>query len=135
MGALTRDKLREKAQKQNLPRERVDTPELEPDSYVWVVGLTGKERDEFEKSNYTVRRGRVSPNLDNVRARLAAKCLVDDSGERLCSEADAEWLGSLRGDTLSRIYAVAQRLSNVTDEDIDELKKFSESAAAGTATS
>lgn len=134
MGALTRDALLAFAKPANLPKKKIDCPELGGDAYVWVRGMTGRERDEFERSNFKMRRGRFEPHLDNVRARLAAKCLVDDHGARLCTDEDAALLGDLRSDTLSKIYAAAQELSNVTDEDLDELKKSSE-PAAGIATS
>ena len=132
MGALTKEGLLAAAGSANLPKEKIDCPEL--GGYVWVRGMTGTERDEFERSNYTMKRGRIEPNLENVRARLAVRCLIDDQGVRLFGNEDAKALGQLRADTLSKIYAVAQRLSNVTDEDLEELKKLSESGA-GTATS
>lgn len=132
MGSLTKEQLLAAAAPGHLPRERVECPEL--DGHVWVRGMTGAERDSFERSNYVVRHGRVEPKLDNVRARLAVRCLVDNDGNRLFGNDDADALGQLRADTLSKIYAVAQRLSNVTEEDLVELKKLSESAA-GTASS
>lgn len=132
MSALTKDAILAAAGIANLPKEQVACPEL--GGYVWVRGMTGADRDAFERSNYTTKRGRVEPNLENVRARLAVRCLVDDAGVRLFADADAAALGNLRADTLSKIYAVAQKLSNVTDDDLEELKKLSESGA-GTATS
>ncbi len=132
MAALTKAALLAAATSIHLPKEKVDCPEI--GGYVWVRGMTGAERDEFERSNYRTKRGRVEPQLENVRARLAVRCLVDDDGVRLFGNEEAQALGQLRADTLSKIYGVAQRLSNVTDEDLDELKKLSESGA-GTATS
>lgn len=132
MASLTKDALLAAAAGRNLPRERVDCPELGAGEYVWVRGMTGRERDEFERSNYKLRRGKLEIDMDkigNARARLAVRCLVDDNGTRLFENDDADALGGLRADTLSRIYEAAQRLSNVTDEDLNELKKSSESAA------
>lgn len=128
---LTRDQLLAAAATQALPRERVDISEL--GGYVYVRAMTGKERDEWEHSlMFVTRRGRVEQRVQNVRARLAVRCLVNEAGERLFKDEDAEVLGNLRSDVLSLIYEKAQRLSGVSDEDIDELKKFS-AAPAGTA--
>jgi hypothetical protein len=114
----------------NLPKERLEIPEL--GGFVYVRGLTGRERDEWERSNLTKRRGRVEANMDslgNARARLAVRCLCDEQGGRLFEDRDADALGALRSDVLSRIYNTAQRLSNVTDDDLAELKNASETAA------
>ena len=123
MGTLSRDTLLAAARAKELPREVVELPEL--GGRVWVRALTGKERDEWELSNIVMRRGRAQPKLDNVRARLVVRCLVDDDGARLFTDADADALGDLRSDVLAKLYEVAQRLSKVTEEDLNELKNAS----------
>ena len=106
-----------------LPCEAV---ELRPGKFVWVQGMSGTERDAFESSLY---RGKgTDRRLDtrNVRARLAVRCIVDKpGGTRVYRDSDVEALGKIRVDVLSKIYNAAQRLSGVTDEDIEELERFS----------
>jgi hypothetical protein len=115
-----------------LPRERIDLPEL--GGYVWVQGMSGTDRDHWEKSLVVGRGKRRDVNTENVRAKLAVRCLVDEAGVRLFDDGDVHPLGRLRVDVLNRIFEAAQRLSGVSDEDIDELKKFS-APEAGTASS
>jgi hypothetical protein len=60
-------------------------------------------------------------NTANIRAKLVAHCCVDEHGALLFTDADTEQLGNTRVDVLNRLFGVAQRLSGVSDEDVDEL--------------
>ena len=51
----------------------------------------------------------------------------DSQGKRVFNEADVEALGKKSGQELSKVYKVAQRLSGMSDEDIEELAKNFES--------
>lgn len=128
MSFLSKDALLAAAA-QPLPVERVEVPEL--DGHVFVRGMSGSERDAWERSLFIGRGKRREFDGTNVRARLAVKCLVDETGTRLFADSEAGALGKLRVDVLQRIFETAQRMSGVTDEDIDELKKASETAEAG----
>jgi|ERR1039458_1968653 hypothetical protein len=88
---------------------------------VTVRGMTGKERDAFEASILERRGKRMVPNTANVRAKLVARCCLDENGDRLFTDSDAEALGAKSGAAIDRVYEVAARLSGMTDEDIDEL--------------
>lgn len=123
---LTREDILAAAAKP-VPREAIDIPEL--GGRVWIRGMTGAERDQYEHDNIFInRRGKVQQNADNLRARLAVRCLVDEDGNRLLTDADAPALGMMRSDVLAVIFEKAQRLSGVTDGDLDELKKGSAAA-------
>lgn len=131
---LTRDAILAAAVKRELPKERLDVPEL--GGFIWIRGMSGDERDRFERDNMIQRKGRVQVDMEklgNARARLAVRCICDEQGNRILQDGDAVVLGGLRADVLSKIYAISQRLSNYTDEDIDEIKKFSETAGVGSA--
>lgn len=105
----------------DLPSEVVEVPEW--GGLVRVRGLTGAERDQFEAS-VTRRRGTsVETNLENVRAKLCALCIVDASGNRLFSDEQIPALGRKSGAALSRVFAAAQRLSGMTPADVEELTK------------
>jgi len=123
MARLTREQLLAAAVKDRLPREVLQIPELGGE--VIIQGLTGTERDAWEASLVRGKGLRRTINTENVRARLAVRCLVDESGTRLFTDADAAALGNLRVDVLQRIFSVAQKLSGVSDEDVDELGRSS----------
>lgn len=110
-----------------LPIERVDLPEL--GGHVCVRGMSGVERDAWERSLVVGKGKRRDFDLANVRARLAVRCLCDEQGTRLFTDDDATVLGEMRVDALNKIFEVAQRLSGVSDQDVDDLGKSSESAA------
>lgn len=120
MGALNKDALLAAA-KQSLPIEQVDVPEL--GGSVYVRGMSGKERDDWEKSLLVGKGKRREVNTANVRAKLVAKTACDEHGVQLFSDADADALGNLRADVLNRLYEKASRLSGVSEADVDELGK------------
>lgn len=111
-------------QAQDLDRELVEVPEW--GGAVYVRAMTGMERDAYERRMVTVRGDRPGVNLDglvNMRAWVAATCIVGEDGERLFSEKDIRALGQKSAAALDRIYAVAMRLSGLTAEDLEELEK------------
>lgn len=127
MALLSKDALLAAASPANLPRQTVDVPEL--GGSVIVQGMSGAQRDDWERSLMVGRGKRRDVNTENIRARLAVRCLIAEDGKRLFEDSDAAALGGLRVDVLQRIFEVAQQLSGVSDGDIDELKKSSATAA------
>ena len=63
----------------------------------------------------------VSMNLANVRARLVVRSVVDQAGKRIFADGDAEMLGDKSAAAVARVFDVAQRLSGMRPEDLDEL--------------
>lgn len=104
---------------QDLPTERVAVPEWGGE--VLVRGLTAAERDAFEASIVKRRGQKTEMDLRNMRARLVAMCVVDEQGNRLFSDQDVEALGRKSASALDRIFEVAQRLSGLRPEDVEEL--------------
>lgn len=110
---------------------------------VYVRALTGAERDAFEASlvnERVVRRGRKSEttretNLANLRARLCALTMCDEEGNRLFSDADVRELGKKSASALNKVFEVAQRLSGLTDDDVEELAGNSEDDPSDDSTS
>lgn len=121
---LSRDKI---LAADDLTRELVHVPEW--GGSVYVRTLTGSERDAYEESltkERITRRGRRTErhrtiDLQNARARLCALTIVDLDGKRLFSDADVRELGQKSASALTRVAEVAQRLSGLTDDDVDEL--------------
>lgn len=110
--------------------EDVEVPEW--GGAVRVVGLTGVERDRFEAS--VVGNGKKM-QLSNLRARLVAMCVVDESGERLFGTADVGALGNKSAAALERVFSAAQRLSGLSEDDVAELTEDLDDAPNGSSTS
>jgi hypothetical protein len=106
-------------------KEKVEVPEW--DGYVYVKGLTSLERDQWENSLYEVKKGNSGSEVlmkrENIRARFCAVSVVDESNTLMFSPADLEALGRKSALALERIFTVAQRLSGLTAEDLEELEK------------
>lgn len=110
----------------DLVTEDVEVPEW--GGTVRVRGLTGSERDAFEQSIMEQRGRDVALNLRNIRAKLVALSVVDEQGKRVFSDDDVKALGQKSAVALQRVFEVAQRLSGLRSEDVEELAKNSESA-------
>lgn len=117
----------------DLGHEDVDVPEW--GGSVRVGMLTGMERDAFEQEIVTRQGKKVQMNLANVRAKLVARCVVDEEGQLVFSEKDVTALGRKSALALNRVFAVAQRLNGLTEQDIEELAGNSGSVQSGSSTS
>jgi hypothetical protein len=106
-----------------MPTERVPTPELGEGAVVIVRGMTGLERDAFQKSIISGRGRRSTVNMENITAKLVARCVINEDGSRSFTDSDEDIakLGNLRGDVLNRIYDAAARLSGLSQADLEEL--------------
>ena len=114
---LTRDQI---LKAKDLTKEKVEVPEW--GGFVYVRVMTGRERDSFEQG-LLLGKGKV--NLENVRARLCALTVVDETGARLFKDKDVTELGNKSAAALDRVYEVAQRLNRISGEDVEELEKNS----------
>lgn len=121
---LTRDDI---LKADDLVQEGVDVPEW--GGSVLVRALSGTERDAFEQDIVTMRReGKktvTDMDMHNVRAKLCVRSIVDLNGARLFGDEDIEALGRKSAAALQRVFDVAQRLSGLTDQDVEELVKNS----------
>lgn len=106
---------------EDLATEPVEVPEWK--GTVIVRALTGVERDAYEGEIFSLRgtgKG-VEFNMQNIRAKLASRTMVDESGQRLFSDSDVVQLGLKSAAALDRVFSVAQRLSRLTSEDVKQL--------------
>ena len=110
----------------DLPKEEVYVPEWK--TWICVRALTGAERDAFESSVVEQRGKSTKMNLRNIRAKLVALTAVDEEGKRLFTDDDAALLGKKSAAALDRVFDVAQRLSGLRQEDVEELAGNSEGA-------
>ncbi|MCB0070010.1 MAG: hypothetical protein KDE20_01070 [Caldilineaceae bacterium] len=118
---------------QDLSTEVVEVPEW--GGSVMVRAMTGRQRDVFESVIYKVKGKDVQLNIANVRAELVSRTVVDEGGTLLFSPEDVAALGDKSASALDRIYAVAQRLSGITKDDIAELTENFTDGQSGASTS
>lgn len=116
MAYLTRDAI---LQADDLLVGDVEVPEW--GGVVRVRGLTGAERDAFESEIVELRGRKAKLNTQNFRAKLVARSVVDEDGQRLFSDRDAQLLGQKSASALQRVFEVAQRLSGLSETDVEEL--------------
>ena len=109
----------------DLPRERVAVPEWGGD--VFVRALNGSERDSLEAWMLEMNGKGAQDLYGNMTARLAAMTMVDEQGNNLFEMGDVVVLGRKSANALRRVVEVAQRLSGVTQADVEELTKNSAS--------
>jgi len=113
--------------------EEVEVPEW--GGSVLVRGMTGRERDEFESSMLIQAAGQTARELRNTRAKLVAKCAVDDDGARLFTDGDVTALGEKSAAALVRVFEVAARLSGLDEEDVAARERdFPEVTGSGSST-
>lgn len=99
--------------------EEVEVPEW--GGSVMVKGMNGKERDAFELS--FLEGSKVSSQ--NIRAKLVSLTVIDEEKKPIFTVADIDALGQKSAKALDRIFEVAQRLSKIGANDIEEMAKNS----------
>lgn len=103
----------------DLKQETVAVPEWYGD--VILREMTGAERDDFEASMFVGQGKMRKQNLSNLRARMLARCIIDEDGNRLFSDAEIDALGGKSASALDRLFAVAQRLNGLGNADVEVL--------------
>jgi len=104
---------------QDLDHITVEVPEWGGSVIVQV--MTGVDRDYFERSIVDSKTKTPELNFTNLRAKLVARCVVDSEGRRLFTEVDVPALGKKSGLALQRVFAAAQKINGLTDDDVEEL--------------
>ena len=117
MTSLTKDAI---LAAQDLKTENVLVPEWGGE--VSVRTMTGTERDEIEAETLQSA-GDIKTRYRNLRARVLVRVLVNEKGERLFGDSDIEALGGKSTAALDRLFAVAQRLNALTEQDVEALLK------------
>lgn len=118
---LDRDKI--------LKADDIEVRELEVPEWggsVYVRGMTGRERDQFEAGIVKQKGRNTEINMKNARAKLVALCTVDEGGKRIFSDDDIPLLANKSAKALDRIFAMAMELSGISKDDMEELTKNSD---------
>ena len=106
---LTKDQILEAG---DLKTEAVEVPEW--GGSVLVRTMTGADRDAFESSMITtLSDGTRKPNMSNMRPKLVALTLVDETGNLLFSLDDVDRLALKSAAALERVFAAAQRINGL----------------------
>lgn len=96
---------------------------------VFIRPMSGTERDSFEAETLGMK-----DRLHNFRARLAVRVVCNAAGERLFTDDQAEALGDKSSSALDRIFAAAQKMNRIGDEEVSAAGKDSagdQSASSG----
>lgn len=120
----------------DIDHEDHDVPEWDGVK-VRIRGLTGTQRDSFEAKGVAMRRGGqdIELRMQNFRSRLLVKCLYDpDTDKRIFEESDVPKLGSKAGKVLDRLFDIAQRLSGMGQEAMEDARGNSPAAQSGSST-
>ena len=117
----------------DLKTEDVEVPEW--GGTVRVCAFSGRERDAFEASLVRGDGKDRKVDLTNMRARLVALTVVDETGQKLFTHDDVDLLGAKSGAALDRVFAVAQKLNGLSAADVEDLTKNSSGAPSADSTS
>jgi hypothetical protein len=98
---------------------------------VRVRGMTGYDRDGFERALVSIRGKDVDTNWTNLRAKLVSRTTVDENDRLLFKETDVVALGRKSAKALDRVFEVAQRLSGIGASDVEELTAALKDAPSG----
>lgn len=113
--------------------QKVEMPEW--GGCVFVRGLTARERDAFESSIVSVdKNGERKVDARNVRARLVALGVCDESGQPIFTANDVAELGKKSALALERLFDTIRHLSGMTDADLAELEGNSDGQSGGSLT-
>ncbi len=116
MDDLTRDEI---LAIEDLPIERVEVPEWK--AAVYMQTLSGKQRDEFTQLA-TDRRAAKRFDVRGLKSRLVAMSLCDKAGKLLfAGDGDETKLNAKSGAAVDRLFTIAQRLSGLSDDELEEM--------------
>jgi hypothetical protein len=97
-------------------KKMVDMEVPEWNGSVKIRVMSGTERDRFESEFVG-----GNKSVDMVRAKLVAKCLCDDDGTRLFTEAEIPQLGEKSAAVLDRLFTACMKLNRFTKDDVEEM--------------
>ena len=109
MKTLSRDEI---LGARDLPVERVEVPEW--GGAIYLRSLTAAEQDRLQRESGT---------LENVNARLAAFCIVDEAGASLFTEDDVEALSKKSASAMARVIGAIARINATTVAEREAIAK------------
>jgi hypothetical protein len=104
---------------QDLETEEVSVPAW--GGSVLVRSLTARERGQLMASIVDQKNNGRTLKLVEVQVRTCAMAIVDANGVRMFGEEDIAKLARKSSGALQLVFEVAQRLSGMSDEQVEEL--------------
>ncbi|MEI8285697.1 MAG: hypothetical protein WCG15_00210 [Actinomycetes bacterium] len=77
------------------------------------------ERDSYE-NDWVLNKAK---GVENFRTKFLAKCLCDEKGTRLFTDAEVEQLAKKSAKVMSRVWQKAMEHNALTEADVEELGK------------
>lgn len=96
----------------DLKPEKLEVPEW--GGYVYIRKLTGRERGEIESYS------RNGKDLSDFRALLAVRCVCDENGKRLFTDADQAAIGQKSAEALDRILLAVTKANALGEQGVRE---------------
>lgn len=103
----------------DLVSETVEVPKW--GGSVIVREMRGEERDAWEQTFINAKGGSRVQNMENLRASLLVRCLIDEDGNALFKPNEIKALGQKSASVLSELFDVAARLNGIGRTEQDEL--------------
>ena len=97
---------------------------------IYMHTLNGEQRDALEQRIINGRKGEKVDVL-GVKVRMLIDCAYDERGGQIFQPSDVEELNKKSSRVISRLFAVAQRLSGITEAEAEEIAKNSAAAPSG----
>ena len=91
------------------------------DGLVSLCGLSASGRDLWEQQIYAERDKKMG--VKNIRASLVVRCITDEAGVRMFTDAEIAEVGSMPASVIDKLYEHCQRLSGLGAKDAEELEK------------
>lgn len=91
------------------------------DGLVSLRGLSASDRDLWEQEVFSQRD--IKKGVKNIRASLVVRCLTDEAGVRLFTDAEIAEVGAMPANVIDKLYEHCQRLSGLGAKDAEELEK------------
>ena len=111
---LTRDEI---LSKKDLKKEKLKVPEWGGEIY--VSEMTGSDRDVWDQY---ISKPTPDGIVSDARATLVSMTVVGEDGKKLFKAADIKELSKQSYKPLTAVFAVAQRLNGLTDDDVEIAK-------------
>ena len=88
---------------------------------VRLLALSGTDREAWELSTMVMGpNGSVQRrNLVDARAKLLAKCLIDEDGHRLFTDKEVKDLSAKSGAVIDRLFDIARRMSGLGKDAVE----------------
>lgn len=106
------------------PKIEVEVPEW--NVKVYLRAMTGHDREAWEAHVAPSQEG-GRPNIQGMRSKMVASCIVGEDGKRIFNVADEVKLASRSAAVIERLFDKCMELNGLTEEDEKKLvENFSE---------